>query len=314
MQEQNNSQIVIKNISHVYKNGVKALDNINLEIGVGLFGLLGSNGAGKSTLMRTICALMEPSEGQVTVGGHDVVTNRNEVRALLGYLPQEFGAWRLQSVADVLDILGSLSGLNDKKKRSKKIEEVLESVGLSQVAKRKVKELSGGMLRRLGVAQALIHDPKILILDEPSVGLDPEERQRFRQLMTDLAKQRTIVLSTHIISDLGSTCSDIALIHAGKVEFRGTPNSLIASARGKVFELALSSKSALKLEHSEDIEIVSRSFHEGQSSLRLVVKNGPPPENAQVADNVTLEEAYLAFTLNQGEDKLNQSNVKEHLE
>ena len=299
MLEPNNPYIKIKNLTHTYSSGVKALDDVNLEIGVGLFGLLGSNGAGKSTLMKIICTILEPKIGEVTISGRDVVKERNSIRPILGYLPQEFGAWRLQRVEDVLDILASLSGIVNKQERQGKIENVLKSVGLTQVAKRKVKELSGGMLRRLGVAQALIHDPSVLIMDEPSVGLDPEERQRFRQLMTELAKDRIVVLSTHIISDLGSSCTRIAVIHKGKLEFDGSPTSLVEQAKGKVFEISVSSTLSNELEGSENFEVVSRTYNEGNSVLRGVVKNGLPPEGSNVASNITLEEAYLAFTNNQ---------------
>jgi len=184
--EQSVSAIHVSAVGHVYKGGTVALDGIDLDIGTGLFGLLGPNGAGKSTLMRIMCTLLVPSEGQVTVGGHDVVRDRPGVRAVLGYLPQEFGAWRLHRVEEVLDTLAALSGMSDKATRRARVREVLEQVGLSEVTDRKVKKLSGGMVRRLGVAQALIHDPKFLIVDEPTVGLDPQERMRFRQLMASL--------------------------------------------------------------------------------------------------------------------------------
>jgi ABC-2 type transport system ATP-binding protein len=175
--------ISAEGVGHVYENGTVALDDVSLEIGTGLFGLLGSNGAGKSTLMRTICTLLVPARGRVRVGGFDVVADRRAVRGLLGYLPQHFGAWRLQTVTETLDALASFSGLTDGNVRRRRIGEVLESVGLADVAHRRVKQLSGGMTRRLGVAQALIHEPKVLVVDEPTVGLDPEERLRFRQLI-----------------------------------------------------------------------------------------------------------------------------------
>ena len=186
--------IVAENLRHVYRGGTVALDDVNLQIGTGLFGLLGSNGAGKSTFMRIICTLLAPTQGRVTVRGLDVVSDRRAVRKLFGYLPQEFGAWRLQRVEEVLNTLALLSGLDDSKARKKRIAEVLASVGLEKVADRMVKQLSGGMMRRLGVAQALVHEPKVLIMDEPTVGLDPEARCRFGQLMTDLARDPVILL------------------------------------------------------------------------------------------------------------------------
>ena len=302
MQDLTQGHITIEGISHTYKGGAQVLQDINLEIGVGLFGLLGANGAGKSTLMRIICTLLEPSQGHVSVNGFDVVKNRNAVRKLLGYVPQDFGAWESQTVENVLEILASLSGLTKRKIRSQKIEEVLETVGLTEVTDRKVKKLSGGMLRRLGVAQALIHDPKILIMDEPTVGLDPEERLRFRQMMSTLGKDRVIVLSTHIVADLGSTCSSLALIHSGRLEFTGSPTELVKHAEGKVFEVTASPSLMEELEDRESFEIVAQIFRDGKSVLRGVDGTGKPTESATEAENITLEEAYLAFTLVQGRD------------
>ena len=179
-----NGSIEVRGLRHTYKGGHTALDGVDLSFGTGLFGLLGPNGAGKSTLMRIICTLLPPTAGRVSVCGHDVIRDRRAVRALLGYLPQDFGAWRLHRVEEVLDTLAQLSGMLDTKKRRARIAEVLDQVGLGDVAHRKVKKLSGGMVRRLGVAQALVHEPRVLVVDEPTVGLDPEERLRFRQLMS----------------------------------------------------------------------------------------------------------------------------------
>jgi ABC-2 type transport system ATP-binding protein len=290
--------IVMAGVRHVYKGGTVALDGVDLQIGTGLFGLLGPNGAGKSTLMRVICTLLVPTAGRVTVAGHDVVSERRAVRRLLGYLPQEFSAWRLHRVEEVLDTLAALSGLDDKKVRRRRVAETLEVVGLQAVADRKVKKLSGGMVRRLGVAQALVHEPRVLVVDEPTVGLDPEERLHFRQLMAKLGRERIIVLSTHIVADLGSGCSDLALIDHGRVEFRGSPTELIANARGKVFELKVSPHEAA--ESSPDMEIVSRVETSGGIVTRVVLSGGGRPPGARVVEDPTLEEAYLAFMAARG--------------
>jgi ABC-2 type transport system ATP-binding protein len=289
--------IVAEGVGHVYGNGTVALEDVNLEIGTGLFGLLGSNGAGKSTLMRAICTLLPPARGRVTVAGFDVVKDRRAVRGLLGYLPQHFSAWRLQSITEVLDALASFSGLTDKALRKRRIGEVLESVGLSAVAHRKVKQLSGGMTRRLGVAQALIHEPKVLVVDEPTVGLDPEERLRFRQLMAELGRDRVIVLSTHIVADLGSGCGDLALLDRGRVAFRGSPAELVARASGKVVEVTVPEAAEGALMNS--LEIVSRRPAAGQVTVRGVV-NKDAPAGARAVDDITLEEAYLAFMVGRG--------------
>lgn len=291
--------IVAEDVGHVYQGGTVALQGVNLDIGTGLFGLLGSNGAGKSTLMRIICTLLEPTEGRVTVDGLDVVADRRAVRSLFGYLPQEFSAWRLQTVSEVLDALATLSGLTDGKLRKRRVAEVLESVGLAKVARRKVKHLSGGMRRRLGVAQALIHEPRVLIVDEPTVGLDPEERLRFRQLMSKLASDRVILLSTHIVADLGSGCSDLALLDRGRVEFRGSPAELVALAAGKVVEIDLDP--AAGTEPGQHLEIVQQYTVDGGTRVRGVLKNGGIRDARAVAD-VTLEEAYLAFMVERGRD------------
>lgn len=290
--------IVAEGVKQVYAGGTVALDDVSIEIGTGLFGLLGSNGAGKSTLMRIICTLLVPTRGRVTIGGLDVVAHRREVRRLFGYLPQEFGAWRLQSVKEVLDTLATLSGLYDRQTRRRRIDEVLEAVGLAQVADRKVKHLSGGMTRRLGVAQALVHEPKVLIVDEPTVGLDPEERLRFRQLMAELGRDRVIVLSTHIVADLGSRCREIALLDRGKLAFRGAPAQLVAMAAGRVIEVRVSEGAEAEL--ANRMELVARRATRGEIVLRGVLREGDSPANACVAADITLEEAYLAFMVGRG--------------
>ncbi len=291
---------VVEGVRHVYKGGTVALDGVDLRIGTGLFGLLGPNGAGKSTLMRILCTLIVPTEGRASVGGYDVVTQRDAVRSLIGYLPQEFGAWRLHRVAEVLDTLATLSGMRDTVERRQRVEQVLEQVGLAEVSDRKVKKLSGGMLRRLGVAQALVHEPRFLIVDEPTVGLDPEERLRFRAVMAELAKDRTIILSTHIVADLGSGCEDLALIDRGKVVFRGSPSELLQRSRGKVVEVEVEQVGEGAV--LERIEVVARSVHGGRIHIRGVLKGeGAVSGSTPVADP-TLEEAYLAFMVGRGRD------------
>jgi ABC-type multidrug transport system ATPase subunit len=281
-------RIEARGLRHIYKGRTVALDGVDLDIGTGLFGLLGPNGAGKSTLMRIMCTLLVPTEGQLSVGGHDVVRERRAVRRLVGYLPQEFGAWRLHRVEEVLDTLARLSGVTDKSTRRKRVGEALEQVGLTDVADRKVKKLSGGMVRRLGVAQSLVHDPQVLVVDEPTVGLDPEERLRFRQLMASLGRDRTIVLSTHIVADLGSGCSDLALIDSGKIVFRGSPADLVSQAKGTVFQVA-------QERLGPEFEVVSRMKDGDGMKVRAVGKTGQLPAGVEIAEKPTLEEAYLSF-------------------
>jgi ABC-2 type transport system ATP-binding protein len=293
-----NLAIDIQRLSHAYKDGFQALEDVNLQIGTGLFGLLGPNGAGKSTLMRIICTLIDPTSGQVKIGGHDASQSRQAVRELLGYLPQDFGGWRLHRVEEVLDTLAQFSGMLDKKQRRERVAVVLEQVGLQEVADRKVKKLSGGMVRRLGVAQALVHEPQILVVDEPTVGLDPEERIRFRQLMTDLGRDRTILLSTHIVADLGGACREIALLDAGHIIFQGPPAELLAAAAGHVFEVSVDLPTAEKIE--TDYEVVSRTTANNRITLRGVAANKPLPPSATTVASPTLEESYIAFMATRG--------------
>ncbi len=290
--------VVVDGIRHTYKGGTVALDGIDLEIGPGLFGLLGPNGAGKSTLMRILCTLLVPSAGTARVDGHDVVSERSKVRPLIGYLPQEFGAWRLHRVEEVLDTLALLSGVRDRAQRSRRVGEVLASVGLDGVADRKVKKLSGGMLRRLGVAQALVHEPRYLVVDEPTVGLDPEERIRFRELMANLGRERVIILSTHIVADLGAGCHDLALIDRGQVVFRGSPGELVEQARGQVFELTGEGGADPKV--PEGVEMVSRAVSDGVVRVRVVVGSADELSGGSPVATPTLEEGYLAFMAARG--------------
>ena len=289
--------IVAEGLGHVYKGGHTALDGVDFTLGTGLFGLLGPNGAGKSTLMRIICSLLKPSRGQVRVCGFDVAWQRRSVRECLGYLPQEFGAWRQHRAEEVLDTLARMSGLANKRERRQRVAETLAQVGLEGVADRKVKKLSGGMVRRLGVAQALVHQPRVLIVDEPTVGLDPEERMRFRQVMARLGQDRTILLSTHIVADLGGGCQQIALLDDGRIVYQGAPADLLRQAQGRVFELALGAKDVDAVE--ESYEIVSRTASNGTVQVRCVAAGELPP-NAVAVSEPTLEEAYLAFMAGRG--------------
>jgi len=291
------SVIRVEGVSHVYGGGTHALRGIDLQVGSGLFGLLGPNGAGKSTLMRVLCTLLVPTSGRVSVLGHDVVNERATVRASIGYLPQEFGAWRLHRVEEVLETLAALSGVPDRG-RPDRVRQVLGMVGLEEVAHRKVKNLSGGMVRRLGVAQALIHSPDVLVVDEPTVGLDPEERIRFRQLMAELGEQKTVVLSTHIVADLGTACQDLALLDAGEVVFHGSPTQLLDKAAGRVFECRTGADGPDRL--GPDIEIVSRTSEGEELELRGVTGRDTLPEGAVAVEVPTLEEAYLAFMMSRG--------------
>ena len=232
--------IIIKNLNKIYPNGNHDLKDINLEIPSGMFGLLGPNGAGKSTLMRILVALMEPTSGEIEMYGCNLLKERREVRRILGYLPQDFRFFAKYKVIEFLDYAARLSGMNDNKKRKQAVADMLEQVGLYEVRERYAAKLSGGMKRRLGIAQALIHEPKVIIVDEPTTGLDPEERIRFRNLLTQVSSNdTTIILSTHIVGDISSSCNDMALLNKGEISFRGSPEEMLKRADGKVWRLTV---------------------------------------------------------------------------
>lgn len=250
--------IKINALTKVYGSGakaVKALAGIDLVIGQGMFGLLGPNGAGKTTLMRILAGIVNASSGSVQVDGYDVNTEKGkqEVKKVLGYLPQELGMYPELTAAQFVDYMAILKGLDEPGQRKQRVEEVLNMVGLSDNAGRKIKGFSGGMKRRVGIAQALVNDPKLLIVDEPTAGLDPEERIRFRNLLVKLAANRTVLLSTHIVEDIGQTCRDLAVIAHGQVVFRGSPAELTQATTGHVW--TLTSTNTEKPDH--DLTVVS---------------------------------------------------------
>ncbi|UCG28265.1 MAG: ABC transporter ATP-binding protein [Bacteroidales bacterium] len=229
-------RIRIQNLNKIYKNGNQALKDVNLDIGNGMFGLLGPNGAGKSTLMRILVTLMKPSSGSVTVNDWDLQKNRRHIRKLLGYLPQEFRFFSKLKTWEFLDYSAGLAGIRNRKVRSRQVDEMLDQVGLFEVRERMANKLSGGMKRRLGIAQALIGEPKIVVVDEPTTGLDPEERIKFRNLLSDMSQKNIIIiLSTHIVADISSTCKSMALLNEGEVVFYGPPERLIDVAKDHVF-------------------------------------------------------------------------------
>ncbi len=234
--------IEIQGLTKVYRSGkqaVRALDGIDLEFSNGMFGLLGPNGAGKTTLMRILAGIVNPTSGRVRVAGHELSseTEKMAVKAILGYLPQELGLYPDLTARQFIDYMAILKGMADAPARSRRVAAVIEMVGLEAAADRKMKGFSGGMKRRVGIAQALVNDPRLLIVDEPTAGLDPEERIRFRNLLVDLASERVVILSTHIVEDIGQTSQDMAVLSKGKLLFRGSPARLIQEAEGRVWTL-----------------------------------------------------------------------------
>jgi ABC-2 type transport system ATP-binding protein len=250
------------------KRSVRALDGIDLRIGSGMFGLLGPNGAGKTTLMRILAGIVDPSGGSVVVAGHGLATEagKRAAKSVLGYLPQDLGMYLELSAFQFVDYMAILKGLDDPVRRARRVGEVLEMVALQDAAHRKLAGFSGGMKRRVGIAQAIVNDPKVLVVDEPTAGLDPEERIRFRNLLVRMAADRTVILSTHIVEDIGQTCSDLAVLVHGRVRFRGSPGALTEAAQGHVWNVT-----STRLEDPRPgVTIVSMLHFAGGVQFRLV--------------------------------------------
>jgi ABC-2 type transport system ATP-binding protein len=281
--------IEISGLTKAYK-AVQALRGVDLEIPSGMFGLLGPNGAGKTTLMRILAGIVHPSRGTVRVEGHDLATEtgRRGAKAILGYLPQELGMYPELTAAQFVDYMAILKGLDDPGRRARRVAEVLEMVALEDAAHRKIKGFSGGMKRRVGIAQALVNHPRVLIVDEPTAGLDPEERIRFRNLLVNLAADRTVILSTHIVEDIGQTCRDVAVLARGRVLFRGSPAELTSSATGHVWSVMMDRLA----EPGPGLTVVSMLHLTDGIQYRLV---GPSAESHPTAEPArpSLEDGYV---------------------
>ena len=285
-------KIQIQNLSKIYNGGKPAIDNINIEIESGLFGLLGPNGAGKTTLMRILVTLMKPSSGSVLINDLDLQKERKEIRSMIGYLPQEFSTFPKMKTWEFLDYSARLAGIKLASDRNDIVDKFLDQVGLFDARDRLASKLSGGMKRRLGIAQALIGDPKVLVVDEPTTGLDPEERIRFRNLLTKMSEEeRIIILSTHIVGDISSTCSDMALLVEGHVGFHGSPSELIKQARGFVFEIDANTNDLTTIQ--EKYAVISTIPSESGWKVQVVAKNTGKYPSISIDPN--LEHAYVHF-------------------
>ena len=293
--------ITIEGLSKIYPNGNRAIKDISLEINDGMFGLLGPNGAGKSTLMRILVTLMKPSNGKVTVDGLDLVKNRKEVRQMLGYLPQDFRFFSKLKTYEFLDYAARLAGMKDRKVRAAAVDKMLEEVGLFEARDRQANRLSGGMKRRLGIAQALINSPRLIIVDEPTTGLDPEERIRFRNLLSAISTQDVIIiLSTHIVGDISSTCKSMALLNRGELAYDGSPDELIRQANEKVW--LIKATEAEYLEINEKYPVISTVPTNNGWEIQVVADSINGYDGFHIDPN--LEHAYVYFM----ESKLNQWN------
>lgn len=279
-------ELQLDHLTKCYQDFV-AVKDVTLTLGGGVYGLLGANGAGKTTLMRMLCGILEPTKGTVRCGGADIARLGEEYRAMLGYLPQDFGCYPDFTGAEFLRYIAALKSLT-RAETDRRTAELLDQVGLGDAGRKKLRAYSGGMRQRLGIAQAMLNDPQILILDEPTAGLDPRERVRFRNLIADYAKGRTVLLSTHIVSDVEAIADEILLMKQGCIEEQGTVPQLAENARGKVWTLHTDAATAARL---EAVYTVANLRHEGEGvELRLITAD--PPAGAQPAPP-TLEDVYL---------------------
>lgn len=281
--------VQITNLTKTYKGKVRALDGITLSIPGGMVGLLGANGAGKTTLMRILTGIIPASSGSVVIGGHDLATaaGRRAVTRSLGYLPQHLDVYPDLTGREFLDYIALLKGIDDKRVRRQQIDSLLERVSLTDVADRRLGGYSGGMKRRIGIAQALLGDPSLIIVDEPTAGLDPEERMRFRTLLASLGGDQTVILSTHILDDVSQTCPQVAVLTKGRLVFHGSTSSLVEAAAGKTFTITTSGPPP-----QGDFAVVSAQAVAGGTMYRVVTAT--PPEGAQPVEP-GLEDGYLAL-------------------
>lgn len=281
-------QIDIEHLNKVYRGGVYAITDLDLVVPGGMYGLLGPNGAGKTTLMRILAGILRPTSGTIQVGEYDGDTERGRIaiKRMLGYLPQDLGVYPDLSAREFLDYIGILKGMDERKMRQRRVEELLELVSLADVADRKLKTFSGGMKRRVGIAQALLNDPRFLIVDEPTSGLDPEERIRFRNLLSELGGDRIVLLSTHIVEDIAQTCRRLAIMNKGRILFQGTTEELANEARGKVWVVTTSGPKP-----DGDITVVS-TMNMG-TTIQYRVVGDLADSNSAVPTEPSLEDSYV---------------------
>ncbi|MDA9946274.1 ABC transporter ATP-binding protein [Candidatus Marinimicrobia bacterium] len=283
-------QLLIKNVSKTYSNNVEALKNVSLDIGNGMFGLLGPNGAGKSTLMRTIAGLQELDKGSVTVGSIDVAKDKQELRKILGYLPQEFGLYPKVNALELFDHLAVMKGIANKKERIELAESLLSQTNLWKYRNRKLGTFSGGMKQRFGIAQALIGNPKLIIVDEPTAGLDPTERNRFHNLLSEIGENVIVILSTHIVEDVSDLCSNMAIIKEGEVKVVGEPAVLIKNLTKLVWMGFVDKKDFKNI--SETHQVISSKLSTGKVQIRVLSDSEPITGFTEVQPEI--EDLYFA--------------------
>jgi len=285
----------IKALSKTYPNGVKALDNLNLEISQGMFGLLGPNGAGKSSLMRTLATLQNPDEGSVFFEDIDVLKNPMELRKILGYLPQEFGVYPKMSAIDLLDYLATLKGIASSEERNKLIQQVLEITNLYEARNKNVDGYSGGMKQRFGIAQLLLNNPKLIIVDEPTAGLDPAERNRFLNVLREIASSNIIIFSTHIVDDIKDLCNDMAIMNGGKILKKIKPSVAAKELENKIWTNNID---RAILEEMEQSYLVLSSKYNQDNSINIRVYANEQPSSNFASATPTLEDVYFVALKN----------------
>jgi ABC-type multidrug transport system ATPase subunit len=280
----------LKNVSHVYPNGTRALDNVTLSIPRGMYGLLGPNGAGKSTLMRTVATLQTPTEGKIRFGDIDVIAEPDRLRRTLGYLPQDFGVYPRISAYDMLDHMAVLKRISSKADRKLTVETLLNQTNLWSVRKKALAGFSGGMRQRFGIAQALIGNPELIIVDEPTAGLDPEERNRFLNLLAEIGENVVVILSTHIVEDVSDLCPQMAVLVNGRVQLEGAPLELISVTRGSIWMKTID-RSALP-QYQERYQIISTRLFAGQTILHVL--SDADPGDGFVPADASLQDVYFS--------------------
>lgn len=283
-------KLVINSLSKTYANGVHALKDVSLTLNNGMFGLLGPNGAGKSSLMRTIATLQEADKGSIFLDDLDVLKNKTEVRQLLGYLPQEFGVYPKISAERMLDHIAQLKGVGNNAERKDLVLQLLESVNLYKDRKKHLGTYSGGMKQRFGIAQALIGNPKLIIVDEPTAGLDPAERNRFYNLLSRLGENTIVILSTHIVEDVSTLCSNFAIICQGEVLYAGDPESAVNELNGKIYSKVIT-QSELGF-YKDDYQVISTQLKTGKLHIRII--NEAEPGNGFISSTPNLEDVYFS--------------------
>lgn len=287
--------LVIRELSKTYKNGVKALDNVFLEIPEGMFGLLGPNGAGKSSLMRTIATLQEPDSGSIFLNDLDVINQKEELRKILGYLPQDFGVYPKMTPLDMLNHFAILKGIVKRSERKETVERLLVDTNLYDVRNTAIDTFSGGMKQRFGVAQALIGNPQLIIVDEPTAGLDPSERNRFHNLLAEIGENVVVILSTHIVDDVSDLCSTMAIMGNGEILLTGEPKQVMDSIRGNVWQKRIS-RQALG-EYQQEYKVILSHLNAGETVIHVFSDSQPEGFDPVEAD---LEDVYFATLKNNG--------------